>query len=284
MSRHFIFLSLVSIFILGFALLFSTGCTGGNPPYGTPLYVEQGADPYGNPGLKVTSIYIQPAGVNLAVSGMQKFKATATYNNGSIDDVTAKVEWYTESPGMGKFEPSGNRFLAQKTGVAIVRCRVAQGKGFAVSNAAFVNIFNPNLDNPPMVPLNPSLLDTPEGVRVSWDLNQTDTDLIGYNLYRTQVSTAHYAIEFDVTALAHYATDHRLNDAPILYPPFLDKTTVGGWYYYRVTAEDVLKLQSAPSEEISLFVTAQHHYGGAFDAGTTAAEEQSYKDALSAAF
>jgi hypothetical protein len=237
--------------------MFSSSCTGKNPPFATPLYVNEPGDPFAIQGKFILSIYAQPTGVNLAISGMQKFRATATYTDGSNLDVTDKAQWYTESPMVGTFGKSGNQFLAQRNGVAIARCRMVQGSGYAVSNAVFINVFNPNLDNPPMVPLNPALQDTPEGVEVSWDLNKTDSDLIGYNVYRTQISTAHYAVEFDSTNLSHYAANHRLNDSPILYPPFLDKTTVGGWYYYRVTAEDLLGLSSAPSDEVSLFVSTK---------------------------
>jgi hypothetical protein len=253
MSRHFVSLSIISLVILGFALTFSVGCEGG-PPYGTPIYIQEPADPNFQ-GVKINVLNAKPSGVNLALGGSQKFTAVATYNNGTITDITNKVQWYTETPGAGKFLPGSNQFTAQQPGVAIVRCKIAQGGGFAISNAVFVNIFNPNADNPPVVPLNPSLLGTTDGVLVSWDINKTDGDLRGYNVYRTQVSTAHYAVEFDMTGLAHYASEFRINETPILYPPYLDKTTVGGWYYYRVTAEDLLGLQSAPSEEVSIFET-----------------------------
>jgi hypothetical protein len=256
MSRHFVSLSIISLIILGTALMFSVGCEG-DPPYAIPVYVQEPGDPNAQ-GVKINVLSAKPAGVNLAVTGSQKFTAIATYNTGAIVDITDKVQWYTDSPGSGQFTVGTSRFTAQKPGVAIIRCKIAQGSGYAISNAVFVNIFNPNADNPPMVPLNPSLLNTTDGVRVSWDINYTDGDLAGYNVYRTQVSTAHYAVEFDVTALGHYAGDHRINEKPILYPPFLDKTTVGGWYYYRITAEDLLGLQSAPSEEVSIFQTAHH--------------------------
>jgi len=283
MTRRFLPLSVIAFVVFAIALMFSLGCEGG-PPYGTPLYIEPGQDPFANPGLSINGIDVQPGGVNLAISGSQRFKAMASYNDGTVLDLTDKVEWYTESPSVGKFEPGTSKFLGQKAGVAIIRCRIRQGGGFAVSNAAFVNVFNPNLDNPPVIPQNPVLHSTPEGVIVSWDMDKIDTDLAGYNLYRTQVSTAHYAIDFDTTGLAHYASDHRLNDLPILYPPFLDKTVVSGWYYYRVTAEDILGLQSAPSEEAEIFITYQSHYGGAETSGNVNSDGSTYKDAFSTAF
>jgi hypothetical protein len=114
---------------------------------------------------------------------------------------------------------------------------------------------------------------TDEGVRVNWDINMTDGDMAGYNIWRTQVSAAHYASDFG-----------RVNGAPVLYPPFLDSTVVSGWYYYRVTAEDILGLNSAPSEEVAVFIAGVVHYGGGYDAGTTTTEENNYKDAFSTAF
>jgi len=281
MTRRF--LPLVSFIICIAALMFSMACEGG-PPYGDPLYIHPGEDPFGQPDLLIKAIAVEPTGVNLAVGGLQRFKATAYFNNGGSEDYTAKVEWYTENPTVGKFEIAGSKFLAQKPGIGIIRCRTKQLGGYAISNAAFVNIFNPNADNPPVVPENPALYVTPEGVRVSWDLNKVDLDMAGYNVYRTQVSTSHYAIEFDATELGHYAANHRLNDEPILYPPYLDKSVISGWYYYRVTAEDLLGLQSAPSEEVEAFVTFQAHYGGAFDGATSTDTDPSYKDALTNAF
>ena len=258
MSRRSVSLSFAGFVLLLAALCFSFGCEGG-PPYGTPLYIKPGDDPFAQPALLIKSIGVEPQGVNLAVSGLQRFRAYAHYNNGNTEEISSKVEWYTETPAVGKFEPGTGRFLGQKPGIALVRCRIRQAGGFAISNIAFINVFNPNQDNPPAVPLNPDLVDTPEGVVVSWDINVTDNDLAGYNVYRTRVSTAHYALEIDKTQVNHYASDARLNDEPILYPPYLDKTVVAGWYYYRVTAEDFLGLQSAPCEETSIFITAQVH-------------------------
>jgi hypothetical protein len=276
-------LPLSAFFLCLIALMFSLGCEGG-PPYGDPLYIHEGDNPFDQPDLLIKSIAVEPTGVNLAVGGLQRFKATANFNNGTFQDYTAKVEWYTENPSVGTFETVGSKFLAQRPGVAIIRCRIKQLNSFAISNAAFVNSFNPNMDNPPAVPQNPSLTVTPEGVVVDWDLNNTDIDLAGYNLYRTQVSTSHYAINFDATALGHYASDHRVNEQLILYPPYLDKTVVSGWYYYRVTAEDLLGLQSAPSEEVETFVTFQSHYGGSYDGNSSSVQDSAYKDALTTAF
>lgn len=257
MTRQHVIISFLAFGVMIAAMLISLGCQGDASNSGTPLYIKPGEDPFGAPNVKLVSIEVKPAGVNLAVGGLQKFRATARYNDGSSMEVTSKVEWYTENPAIGTFEAGTSKFMAQRPGVAVIRCRVRQSGGYAVSMAAFVNSFNPNLDNPPAVVLNPWLSSTPEGVVVSWDLNVTDSDLAGYNIYRTQVSTSHYSIEYDLTSLGHYATDHRLNERPILYPPYLDKTVISGWYYYRVTAEDLLGIQSAPSEEVSIFIPAK---------------------------
>jgi hypothetical protein len=283
MSRRFVSLSFAGFVLLLVALTVSFGCEGG-PPYGSPLYIKPGEDPFAQAGLFIKSIAVEPQGVNLAVSGVQKFRAYAHYNNGTTEEISNKVEWYTETPAVVKIEPGTSKFFGQKPGIAIVRCRIRQAAGFAISNAAFLNVFNPNQDNPPAVPLNPGLIGTPEGVLVSWDINVTDNDLAGYNVYRTRVSTSHYSLDISKTQVSHYASDARLNEQPILYPPYLDKTVVAGWYYYRVTAEDLLGLQSAPSQETSIFVTAQVHYGGAYDADMTTTERDGYKDAFSTAF
>ena len=279
MTRRILPLSLFSFIALAVALMLSVSCTGG-PPYGTPYYLNPGPQPGQVAIGQINRIEVKPAGVNLVVGGVQKFRAYAYYNDGTSKEVTSSVQWVNQSPGTGAFETGTSRFFGEKPGIAIVRARVSQNGGFANSVAAFINVFSPNADNPPSIPINPSLLNVPDGVRISWGSENNDNDLKGYNIFRTRVSTAHYAIDFDVTGLAHYASDHRVNSAPVLYPPFVDKTVVSGWYYYRITAEDLLGLQSPPSEETSIFVTYRVHYGGAFE---TDSAKTSYKDAFSTA-
>jgi hypothetical protein len=254
------------------ALIFSTGCEGSGP-FADPLYVTPGDNPYDTPERFITAIHVQPAGVNIAIGGGQMFKALAIFNDATSQYITTQVEWYAENPGVGIFEQSTGIFFPQHTGVAVVRCRIPQGGTTLVSTAAFVNAFNPNADLPPAVPTNPDAMVTDEGVRVTWDMNITDGDMAGYNIYRTQTYGAHYASDFG-----------RVNFKPMLYPPFLDSTVVSGWYYYRVTAEDLLGIQSAPSEEVSVFVTYSTHYGGSYDAGSMSADEHNYKDSFTTVY
>lgn len=272
MTRRFIIVSFILflVAIAGAALV--SGCGNNTEPFGTPLYVHN-PNPNINPTRYITSIVVQPSGVNLAVGGSQQFTALATFSDGTQENVAGGVEWYAENPNIGKFTQTGGRFLAQRPGVAIVRCRIQQGGQTFTSAASFVNSFNPNSGIPPAVPRNPNLFVSPEGVRVGWDRNVTDGDLAGYNIYRTQTSNAHYATEIT-----------RVNESLVLYPPFLDKTVVSGWYYYRVTAEDLSGGQSAPSEEVSVFITAQTHYGNAFDGGISTIDDAAYRDAFSTAF
>jgi hypothetical protein len=263
-------LAVLAIMSIGFTM--NVGCTSKNPPYGNPLYVQEGDNPFDQPGRFMTALVLEPGGVNVAVGGSQQFKATAYYNDSTSEVVTGAAEWISESPNIGKFTPAGGKFTAQKSGVAIVRARMVIGNNTVTSNAGFVNTFNPSAGIPPAVPLNPYLNSGPEGVRIYWDLNSTDGDLAGYNIYRTQTSSSHYATEYG-----------RLNESPVLYPPFLDNTVVSGWYYYRVTAEDLGGIQGAPSEEISVFITGESHYGGSYDGGSSSIDTE-YKDAFETAF
>jgi len=272
MNRRAIIFALLSFMVAVIALVPFFGCKSGDE-FATPLYIHEGDDPFQTPDRYVMGIYVQPAGVNIAVGGLQQFTGLAAFNDGTTEDLTGMCEWYTENPVVGTFETTGGRFLAQKPGTVIVRCRLLQGETYVVSQAAFINSFDPNMDIPPAVPLNPVVTDTDEGVRVGWDLNTTDGDMAGYNIWRTQVSTAHYASDYG-----------RVNDSLALYPPFLDKTVVSGWYYYRVTAEDILGLNSAPSEELAVFVAGNAHYGTGYDAGSSFDEHGTYKDAFSTAF
>jgi len=257
MSRRILSLSTILVMSCAVAFLLSLGCEGATE-FADPLYIKPGEDPFQTPDRYVMGVFVQPAGVNIAVGGLQRFKAVATFNDSTVEDVTKYVEWFTESPAIGTFEVGSSRFLAQRPGVAVVRCRLKQGPAYVISQVSYVNSFDPNLDNPPSVPLNPTAIATDEGVLVDWDLNKTDGDLVGYNLWRTQVSTAHYSLES--VAAAHYAIDLGLvTRTPVLYPPYLDKTVVSGWYYYRITAEDLLGLYSAPSEEVPVFVTGYAH-------------------------
>ena len=268
--RTLSFISLVlALGCLG--VLAGVGCEGSDT-FGTPLYIKPGEDPFATPPHYIASIYVDPPSANLAVGAIQKFKATAIYNTGESQVITESAEWFTETPGIGVFEPTGGKFLAQKPGIGVVRCRISQGGGWLVSMAAFVNVFNPNGELPPAIPQNPKLEGTPEGVKIWWDLNRTDIDVAGYNVYRTQVSGSHYASDYT-----------KVNPTLILYPPYLDKTVVSGWYFYRVTAEDLLGVQSAPSEEVSIFVTAQSHYAGGYDGNVSGVQESRYKELFTGA-
>jgi hypothetical protein len=271
MSRS-ILAAISLVFVLSCALLVvSPGCNSNSKEFGNPLYV--GGDDYQAPERLVTYILVEPQGVNLAVGGMQQFKATATFSDGTSDDITDEAEWYADNAIVGEFEIEGGRFLAKRPGVAIVRCRVRQQGAYAVSTAGFVNAYNPSEELPPAVPLDPSASGTPEGVLLGWALNMTDGDLAGYNVYRAQTSAAHYATEYG-----------KINEKPILYPPYLDSAVVSGWYFYRVTAQDLLGIQSAPSEQVAIFVTGETHYAGAWDASTTKSESNAFRDAFSTAF
>jgi len=260
------------IFIVSAAVVVTAGCEGSDGPFADPLYIKPGENPYAKPARFITAIHVEPGGVNIAIGGGQQFKALAYYNDSTSEYVTTKVEWYSENPGIGTWH-AGGVFFPQKTGVAVIRCRMPQSGTMLISSASFVNAFNPNADLPPAVPQNPGATATPEGVVLTWDMNVTDGDMAGYNIYRTQTYGSHYASDYG-----------RVNFKPILYPPFLDSTVVSGWYYYRITAEDLLGIQSAPSNEVPVFVTYKSHYGNSADAGNFSADEKNYKDSFSAVF
>lgn len=242
MTRYVLWISIPTLAVLFSIFLCILGCQGSPDNAATPPYVNM--NPEDTPPNTIQAIYIEPVGVNLTVGGLQQFQSIAHHQDGTTEDVTNNVEWYTQDTSVGVFELTGGRFLAQHPGVAVVRCRVQLNSGeFLISAGAYVNSYNPDEDVPPAVVLNPSVHASPEGVAVWWDLNATDGDMAGYNVWRTQVSNAHYSTDYG-----------RVNQALVLYPPFLDKTVIYGWYYYRVTAEDLLGLHSAPSEEVPIFV------------------------------
>lgn len=264
---------IAGLILIGIATA-SMGCLGSPDNATVPGYVD-----YNNGNRQVNSIVsinVEPLGTNITTGGLQKYRAYAHYADGTVQEVTVNVEWYTENPVIGIFEAGGGRFFAKNPGVAVIRCRMAKGDGtFIVSSAAYANSYNPNADVPPAAVMNPSVTWVPEGVLVNWSLNQTDGDLAGYNIWRTQVSNAHYSTDFG-----------RVNEAPIIFPPYIDKTVVSGWYYYRITAEDLLGLHSLPSEEVAIFVTnpGEAHYGGAYDGVQNSLQERHYKDSFSTAF
>ncbi len=273
MSRRFLLITCIAILLASFTLAASSGCKGGDAPFGDPLYISPGDNPYDTPDKFITSIEVIPGGINIAIGGGQQFQAWAVYNDGDAIFITDQVEWFTENPAVGNFDFGDGKFFPTQTGVAVVRCRIPQGGTTLISTAAFVNAFHPNAELPPAVPQNPSSSLTAEGVWLLWDMNISDGDMAGYNIYRTQTYGAHYASDYG-----------RVNQEPKLYPPFLDSTVVSGWYYYRITAVDLTGVQSAPSEEVPEFVTYSSHYGSGFDGGSMASDEFNYKDAFSTAF
>jgi hypothetical protein len=270
MSRSLLIGSLLVIVLSSLSIAVSMGCHGDATQFGTPLYVDEGDNPFGTPQRYIVAIAVTPSGVNIAVGGLQQFQAIATFNDGTTENIAAAVEWVNENPAIGMFEPAGGRFLAKKPGVAIIRCRFEQAGHSVISTASYINSFNPDANLPPAVPLNPEVTANDEGVLVNWDINMTDGDLAGYNIWRTQVSASHYATDFG-----------RVNDNLILYPPYLDRSVVSGWYFYRITAEDLMGIDSAPSEEVAVFITGMSHYGGAYDADTAGTDDTDYGDAFS---
>lgn len=273
MVRHLLYVSTIIFLLIFTGLAVLPGCKGDPNNAAIPSYVDQGQD---RPVNTITSINVEPVGTNMTVGGLQQYQAFARYVDGTVEKVTDNVEWYTDSTVIGVFEPGGGRFLAQNPGVAVIRCRMLKGDGtYLVSAGAYANSYYPDADVPPAMVLNPEVQGVPAGVLVNWSQNVTDGDLAGYNVWRTQVSNAHYSTDFG-----------RVNQAPIIFPPFIDKTVLAGWYYYRITAEDLLGLHSVPSKEVAIFVTSpgEAHYGNAYDGVQNSLQEQQYKDAFSTAF
>jgi fibronectin type 3 domain-containing protein len=79
-------------------------------------------------------------------------------------------------------------------------------------------------------------------IELSWQPN-ADTDLAGYNVYRSQQSGAGY---------------RKLNVEPILGPAFSDRTAeVGKTYFYVVAAVDKAGNESKPSAEVSAVIPTE---------------------------
>jgi hypothetical protein len=75
-------------------------------------------------------------------------------------------------------------------------------------------------------------------IDLSWDPN-TDSDMIGYNVYRQDVDSKGVAA----------GTAARLNQTPVVGPAYRDQTAMAGRRYaYRVTAIDSAGNESAPSD------------------------------------
>ncbi|MFH1676628.1 MAG: hypothetical protein ABIC40_06340, partial [bacterium] len=147
MSRRLLSFTLLILTLTIAYVLLASGCESSGGTYVDPLFVDSGK--YVQPVNQMTVIYVAPSGVNIAIGGMQQFRATAFYQDNTQEDVTKKVEWYTENPAVGIFDILGGRFVAQYKGVAIVRCRAKQGEITVTSHAGFVNSYNPNVDLPP---------------------------------------------------------------------------------------------------------------------------------------
>src|SRR2546428_1550176 len=77
-------------------------------------------------------------------------------------------------------------------------------------------------------------------VNLAWDSN-LESNLAGYNVYRSQTSGSGYS---------------NLNGALVLTPSYTDNTAVSGQtYYYVVTAVNTLGLESGYSNEVSATIT-----------------------------
>ncbi|HEY3128385.1 MAG TPA: DUF5719 family protein [Acidobacteriota bacterium] len=80
-------------------------------------------------------------------------------------------------------------------------------------------------------------------VKLAWDAN-ADSNLAGYNVYRSQTSGSSYA---------------RLNGAVVLTPSYTDNTAVTGQtYYYVVTAVNTLSQESGYSNEVPAAVISNN--------------------------
>ncbi|MGB3634567.1 MAG: hypothetical protein WA982_11050, partial [Rubrobacteraceae bacterium] len=96
------------------------------------------------------------------------------------------------------------------------------------------------VEAPPVTPTGLKAPDSSNGISLSWDAN-TDADLAGYNVYRSDSTRGTYV---------------KLNSALLTAPSFVDQNAPKGTVsHYKVTAEDTLNAESLPVRATAAAIT-----------------------------
>jgi parallel beta-helix repeat protein len=113
--------------------------------------------------------------------------------------------------------------------------RINQGNYGNTSEAARTTL--PALPGPPSTPLGLQAIGGADSILLTWFPN-TESDLVGYNVYRDDYSTGTFT--------------NKLNTVPVAENRYLDTSvTIGETYYYKISAVDVEDLESAKTAAVS---------------------------------
>jgi uncharacterized protein YjdB len=84
--------------------------------------VRAGATSGLNPGLQIVGVSISPAATGCLVAGTRQLVATATYNDGSTEDVSTTATWSSSNTSKATVDSTG-LVTGVAAGVAIITAR-----------------------------------------------------------------------------------------------------------------------------------------------------------------
>ena len=221
----------ICVVLVLLAIFGSFGCSGDSTTTGIPVYNlpgNMGGDQQEEPtGPRLNAIIIDPAAVNIELGGKQIFNAYGHYSDGAVINITGSVTWYSSNTNVGNVSDKGV-FSASGEGYAGVGAymksfNVESTDTYVYSAYSFANVF-PAGTKPPEPVRNVHATQIGNKVVISWTFSN-ETDIKGYNVYRTRTS----GVGYDKDTPLNADLIERLNYYEDLNPG-------GGIVYYVVAA------------------------------------------------
>jgi hypothetical protein len=232
----------ISVVLILSSMFLSLGCQGDPNSTGIPIYNlpgnTDGNQQQNQPtGPRLNTIVIEPDAVNVEIGGKQVFRAYGYYSDGAVINITGSVTWYSTNENVGIVDDKG-LFSSNQTGYAGIGAYIKTTDTAVYADYAFANVFEAGKQ--PSAPVRNVTVTLIEGkAYLSWS-KSPESDIKGYNVYRTRTSGTGYDVEAP------------LNENLILLNHYIDTNPGGGVLYYVVAAVNVDDEIGAFSTEVEL--------------------------------
>lgn len=232
----------ISVVLILLSMFLSLGCQGDPNATGIPIYNLPGntdgeQQPSQPSGPRLNAIVIQPDAVNVEIGGKQIFRAYGYYSDNAVINITGSVTWYSTNESIGTVDDKGV-FASNQTGYAGIGAYIKTTTTAVYADYAFANVFETG--KLPPEPVRNVTVTLIEGkAYLSWS-KSPESDIKGYNVYRTRSSGTGYDV------------DVPLNEDLILLNHYIDINPGGGVLYYVVAAVNEDDEIGAFSTEVEL--------------------------------
>lgn len=216
----------ISVVLILSSMFLSLGCQGDPNATGIPIYnlpgntdgEQQQTQPSGP---RLNAIVIEPDAVNIEIGGKQIFRAYGYYSDNAVINITGSVTWYSTNDNIGTVSDKGV-FSSNQSGYAGIGAYIRTTNTAVYAGYSFANVFEAGKQPP--APVRNVKVTLIEGkAYLSWS-KSPESDIKGYNVYRTRSSGTGYDV------------DVPLNEDLILLNHYIDTNPGGGVLYYVVAA------------------------------------------------